>query len=93
MEDAEGVPTEGGVGVVMFDGGGFLSFAPLRPLLWGWLDGGVKVPRRRRQVPERNWGVKGVVAASLVGRGGSQDGGCLPSTVAAPFICSTGFRR
>ena len=47
--DAEGVPTEGGVGVAVFnDGGGFLLlFSTLRLLLW-WLDGCVEVPRRRR---------------------------------------------
>ena len=92
MEDAEGVSTESGVGMVVLDRGGFLRFAALSLLLPGWLVGGVKVPRWGWQVPERNWGVEGVVAASLVRRGGSQDGGCVLSSVAALFICSTGFR-
>ena len=46
VEDAEGVSTEGGVGMVMFDGGSWLRFSTmLRLLLWGWRVGGAKVPR------------------------------------------------
>ena len=48
VEDAEGVSTEGGVGVTVFDDGrGFLlRLSTLRSLLWGWLDRCVEVPRR-----------------------------------------------
>ena len=53
VEDAEGVSTEGGVGVAMLDdGGGFLGFSTPGFLLWEWLVGCVEVPCRRWQVPE-----------------------------------------
>src|SRR6266851_195642 len=48
VEDAEGVSTEGGVGVVVFDGGGgLLRLSTLCFLLLCWLVGCVEVPRRR----------------------------------------------
>ena len=77
VENTEGVSTEGGVGVAMFDdGGGFLLWlSTLCFLLWGRLVRRVEVPRRRWQVLVEGGGVEGVVAAGLVG-GGSQDGGC-----------------
>src|SRR6266851_200618 len=76
VEDTEGIAAKGGVGVAMFDGGGGLlsGFSTLF-LCWGWLVRCVEVPRWRGQVPEEGRGVKGVVAASLVCGGGSQDGG------------------
>src|SRR6266851_974400 len=78
VEDAEGVPTKGGVGVAMLDGGGLLlRFVALGLLLRGWLVGGVEVPRQRWEVPEGDWGVEGVVAAGSVRGWGSQDGGCV----------------
>ena len=78
MEDTEGVAAKGGVGVTMLDGGGGLLSGPSTLLLcWGWLGRCVEVPRWRWEVPEGDWGVEKVVAASLVGRGGSQDGGCV----------------
>src|SRR5216683_1329569 len=49
VEDAEGVSTEGGVGVAMLDDdGGLLGFSTLGFLLWGRLVGRVEVPCRRR---------------------------------------------
>ncbi len=48
MEDAKGVSTKGGVGVAMFDGGRLLRLAMPSLLLWGWLVGGVEVPRQGR---------------------------------------------
>ena len=46
VEDAEGVSTEGGVGVTMLDGdGGLLGCPTLLLLLWGRLAGCVEVPR------------------------------------------------
>src|SRR5713101_5042835 len=93
MEDAEGVSAEGGVGMAMFDGGLLRRSAVLGSLLWGWLVGGVEVPRWGWQVPERDWGVEGVVAVSLVGSGRSQGGGCFSSKAVALFMCSMGSRR
>src|SRR6266851_1539532 len=93
VEDAEGVSTEGGVGMAMFDGGSWLQFSTtLRLLLWGWRVGSVEVPRWGWQVPEGDWGVEGVVAVGLVRGGGSQDGRCVLLRIAAPFIWSSGFR-
>ena len=67
VEDAEGVPTEGGVGVAMLDDSeGLLGFSSPGFLLWRWLVGGVKVPRRGWQVPEEGWGVASIVALHLV---------------------------
>ena len=48
VEHAEGVSTEGGVGVVVLDGGGLLRLSMLGLLLWGWLDRLVEVPCRGR---------------------------------------------
>ena len=43
MEDAEGVPAEGGVGLTMLEGGSLLGFAALSSLVRGWWLGGVDV--------------------------------------------------
>ncbi len=69
MEDAEGVPTKGGVGLTMFEWGVLLRFAALGLLSGsGWFEGVIiEVLRRWREVPEESWGVEGVVAVSLVG--------------------------
>ena len=95
VEDAEGVATEGSVGVAMFDGGGglLLSLPSFGFLCWGWLISRVEVPHWRGEVPEGGCGVEKVVTLSLVSSGGCQDGGCFSSRVVAPFIRSTGFRR
>ncbi len=95
VEDAEGVATEGGVGVMVFNGGdGFLlGLSLLGFLRRRWLDRCVEVPRRRGKVPEGGRGVERVVTPSLVSSGGCQDGGYFSPSVVAPFICSTGFRR
>jgi len=95
MEDAEGVAAKGGVGVTVFDGGGGFLLGPstLGFLCRSWLGRRVEVPRRRGKVPEGGRGVERVVTPSLVGSGGCQGGGCFSSSVVAPFICSTGFRR
>ncbi len=95
VEDAEGVAAKGGVGVTVFDGGDGFLLGPssLGFLRWRWLGGFVEVPRWRGKVPEGSRGVERVVTPSLVGSGGCQDGGYFPSSVAALFICSTGFRR
>ncbi len=45
VEDAEGVATEGGVGVAVLDWGPWLRLSTLGPLLSGWRVGRVKVPR------------------------------------------------
>ena len=58
VDGAEGVATEGGVGLVMFEGGSFLGLSVLGPLLRCWCFGGVvvvKVPRWRWQVPIEAW--------------------------------------
>src|SRR6266851_1626302 len=67
VENTEGVAAKGSVGVTMLDGGGGLLSGPSTLLLcWGWLGRCVEVPRWGGQVPEGGWGVKGVVAASLI---------------------------
>ena len=43
VKGAEGVPTEGSVGLTMFEGGLLLRLAPLCLLLPGWWFGGVDV--------------------------------------------------
>ena len=93
--NTEGVATEGGVGMTVLDrGDGFLlglsSFGFLRRR---WLDRRVEVPRWRGEVPEGSCGVERVVTPSLVSSGGCQDGRYSSSSIAAPFICSTGFQR
>jgi len=45
VEDAEGVATEGGVGVARLDGGFRFRFSTSGLLLWGWGVGRVEVPR------------------------------------------------
>ena len=94
MEDAEGVPTEGSMGLVVLDGGrALLWFASPGPLSQGGGLGRVgfgEVPSWRGKVPVESWRVEGVVAVSLVGRGRSQDGGCFSLRDIAAFICSTG---
>ena len=48
MEDAEGVATEGGVGVTVLDGGVLPRSSTPGFLLWSWFDRFVEVPRRGR---------------------------------------------
>ncbi len=69
MINTEGVVTEGGMGLTMFEGSGLLlGFLALWLLLGGrWLKGVVvQVPCRQGQVPEGSHGVKVIVAAGAV---------------------------
>ncbi len=79
MEDAEGVPTEGSMGLAVFEWWSLLGFVALSPLLrfrWLGVVNVIEVPHQWWEVPIEDWGVKGVVAAGLVRRE-SQDGRCL----------------
>jgi len=69
VDGAEGVLTEGGVGLTVFERGSLLWLAALGPLSRHWWFGGVdvvEVPHQGWKVPVEGWRVEGVVAASLV---------------------------
>ncbi len=91
MEDTQGVSTEHGVGLAMFEWGSFLGFAAFGlPARSGWFKGVIiEVPYRGREVPVKSQGVEEVVTASLV-RGGSQGGRCCFAWVVAAFMLSMG---
>ena len=82
VKDAEGVSTEGGMGLTVLEWGLLLVLAASSRFLWVgcWFCGGVvtvEVPCQQGEVPEESGGVEGVVAMCLIG-GGSQLGGCSP---------------
>ncbi len=93
MEGTEGVAAEGGVGLTVLERGMLLASVALGLLSedWGFecVAIVIDVPHWRGQVPVEGRGVKGVVAAGLVGRG-SQDGRCFPCRRVAPFMLLTG---
>ena len=68
---------EGSMGLAVLEQGllsGLVAFGFLS-VRWGIEGVIIEVPRQGGKVPERDWRVEQVVAASLVGRG-SQGGGC-----------------